>query len=145
MKVMMNWQYSFKYKISGWPWSQKKVDMMEPWTSHSISYLKFKILFDHPNMTFYVMFRFPHIPNFYFRVLQMSCIWKNIIKSSFPTWSIWLEIRNRMIEKDFEFQTWHAIKISGLQIFLLLTSGLSRCLVFERIFSNHYDLHDEYD
>ena len=37
-------EYSFKYKTSGGTWSKKKEDM-EPWTLHSVSRLKFKILF----------------------------------------------------------------------------------------------------
>ena len=86
-------------------------------------------------MTRYLKFKAPYLPSFDFRVLQMSCIWKNILKSSLPQWSIWLEMRNRMIDKDFELQTWHAIWSSRLQIFLLLTSGSSRCFVFDRILS----------
>ena len=48
----------------------------------------------------------------------------------------------RMIKKDFKFQTWHAMWSWGLYIFLLLTSGSSRWLVFERIFLIHHNLHD---
>ena len=56
-------------------------------------------------------------------------------------------IRNGKKEdkKHFKFQTWHAIWSSELHIFLFWTSVSSRCLVFERIFSNHKDLHDKYD
>ena len=60
-------------------------------------------------VTCYINFRAPNLPSFEFRVLQMSCIWKNSMKSSFPSWWIWLETGNRIIEKDFEFQMWHAI------------------------------------
>ena len=49
------------------------------------------------------------------------------------------------VKRHFQFQTWHAMWSSGLHIFLLLTSGSSRCLVIERIFSNHHDLHYKYD
>ena len=49
---MMIWEYSFKHKTSGGQWSQKKEDM-KPWTSHSVSRLKFKILIYH------------HVPHFY--------------------------------------------------------------------------------
>ena len=45
----MIWNYSFNYKTYWGPWSQKKEDM-KPSTSHSMSRLKFKILFDHPNI-----------------------------------------------------------------------------------------------
>ena len=50
-----------------------------------------------------------------------------------------------MIDKDFLFQTWHAMWSWRLHIFLLLTSGFSRCILFERILSNHHYLHDHYD
>ena len=97
------------------------------------------------NVTRYVKFKVPYLPSFDFRVLQMFCIWKNIIKSSLPTWLIWLEMGKRMIDKDFEFQTWHAMWSSRLHIFLLLTSGSSRCFVFDRILWNHHYHHDECD
>ena len=51
----------------------------------------------------------------------------------------------RMIKKHFKFQTWHAMWSSGLHIYLLLTSGSSRWLVFERIFSNNHEIHDRYE
>ena len=51
----------------------------------------------------------------------------------------------KKVKRHFQFQTWHAMWSSGLHIFLLLTSGSSRCLVIERIFSNHHDLHYKYD
>ena len=75
---------------------------------------------------------------FDFRVLKMSCIWKNIIKLSLSSWWMWLEMGNRMIDKDFEFQTWHAMWSSRLHIFHISTSGSSRCVVFENIFTNHH-------
>ena len=96
-------------------------------------------------MTRYVKLKAQYLPSFDFRVLQMFCIWQNIIKLSLSTWWMWLEIGNRMIGKDFEFQTWHAMWSSRLNSFLLLTSRSSICLVFERITSNYYELHDEYD
>ena len=68
------------------------------------------------NVTCYIDFRAPNLPTFYFRVNQMFCIWKNNIKSSFPSWWIWIEMGNRIIKKDFVFQTWHAgvcICVSG--------------------------------
>ena len=43
MKIMMIWCFSFKYKTSGGPWSQKKEDL-DPWNLYSMSRLKFKIL-----------------------------------------------------------------------------------------------------
>ena len=94
------------------------------------------------NVTCYVEFRAPYLPSFDFRVLQMSCIWKNINKLSLSSWWMWLKIGNKMIYKDYEFQTWHAMWSSRLNIFLLLTSGSSRCLVFERIFTNHHYLNE---
>ena len=99
------------------------------------------------NVTCYVEFRAPYLPSFDFRVLQMSCIWKNIHKSSLPQCSIWmwLEMGNRMIDMDFEFHMWHAMWSSRLHMFLLSTSGSSRCLVFERILSNYHNHHDECD
>ena len=96
-------------------------------------------------MTRYVKFKAPHIPSFDFRVLQMICIWQNIIKLSLSSWWMWLEMGNRMIDKDFEFQTWHAMWSSRLHNFLLLTSGSSRCLVSEIIFTNHHYINDQYD
>ena len=93
----------------------------------------------------YFKFKTPYLPSFDFRVLQMSWIWKNIIKLSLSSWWMWLEMGNRMIYKDFEFQTWHAIGSSRLHIFLLSTSESSRCLVFERILSNYHNHHDECD
>ena len=60
-------------------------------------------------MTRYVKFKAPHLPSFDFRVLQMICIWQNIIKLSLSSWWMWLEMGNRMIYMDFEFQTLHAI------------------------------------
>ena len=53
--------------------------------------------------------RLQPLPSFDFRVLQMICIWQNIIKLSLSSWWMWLEMGNRMIDKDFEFQTWHAM------------------------------------
>ena len=44
-KVMIIWEYSFKYKTTGGPWSQKKEDM-EPYTSYIMSRLKLKMPFD---------------------------------------------------------------------------------------------------
>ena len=96
-------------------------------------------------MTRYVRFKTPYLTSFDFRVLHMSCISKNIIKLSLISWWMWIKMGNRMIDKDFEFQTWHAMWSSRLNIFLLLTSGSSRCLVFERIFTNHHYLNDQYD
>ena len=58
---------------------------------------------------------------------------------------MWLEMGNRMIDKDFEFQMWHAMWSSRLHMFLLSSSGSSRCLVFERILSNNDNHHDECD
>ena len=78
-------------------------------------------------------FNAPYLPSFDFRVLLMSRMSKNILKSSLSQWSIWLNMGNRMVDKDFEFQTWHAMWSSRLHIFLLLTSGSSRCFVFDRI------------
>ena len=97
------------------------------------------------NVTCYVKFRAPYLPSFDFRVLQMSCIWKNIHKSSLPQWSIWWEMGNRMIDMDFEFQTWHAMWNSRLHIFLLLTSGSSRWFVFDRLLSYYHHHHDACD
>ena len=82
---------------------------------------------------------------FFFRVLQMFCIWQNIIKLSLLSWLMLLEMGNRMIDKDFLFQMWHAMWSSRLHIFLLLTSRSFRCHVFERIFSNHHYPNDKYD
>ena len=96
-------------------------------------------------MTRCLKFKAPHLPSFYFRVLQMSFTWKNNIKLFLSSWWMWLEMGNRMIDKDFEFQTWHAMWSSRLHISLLLTLGSSKCLVFERIFSNHYYHNDQYD
>ena len=67
------------------------------------------------NVKRYVKFKAPYLPSFDFKFLQMSCIWKNILKSSLPQWSIWLEMGNGMIDKDFEFQTWHAMSNSKLK------------------------------
>ena len=97
------------------------------------------------NVRRYVKFKTPYLPSFVFRVLQMTCNRKIIIKSSLTQWSIWLKMKNRMIDKDFEFQTWDAMWISRLHIFLLLTSGSSRCFVFDRILSNYHYRHDECD
>ena len=96
-------------------------------------------------MTRYVKFKAPYLPSFDFRVLQMSCIWQNIIKLSLSSWWMWLEMGNRMIDMDFQFQTWHALWSSRLHIFFLFTSRSSRRLVFEIIFSNHHNLNDQYD
>ena len=68
------------------------------------------------NVTCNINSRAPYLPSFDFRVLQMSCIWKNIHKSSLPQWSIWWEMGNRMIDMDFEFQTWHSMWNSRLQL-----------------------------
>ena len=43
-------------------------------------------------MTCYINFRDPNLPSFDFRVLQMSCIWKNTINPWFPSWWIWIEM-----------------------------------------------------
>ena len=58
---------------------------------------------------------------------------------------IWEGMVKSMIKKYFKFQTWHAMWSSGLHIYLLLTSGSSRWLVFERIFSNNHEIHDRYE
>ena len=93
----------------------------------------------------YVKFKTPYLPSFVFRVLHMTCSRKIILKSSLSQWSIWWEMGNRMIDMDFEFQTWHAMWNSRLHIFLLLTSGSSIWLLFERIFSNNHEIHDRYE
>ena len=97
------------------------------------------------NVTRYVKFKAPYLPSFDFKFLQMSCIWKNILKSSLPQLSIYLKMGNRIIDKDFEFQTWHAMWSSRFRIFLLLISVSSRCFIFERILLNHHYHHDECD
>ena len=135
----MIWEYSFKYKEYSQTIMKFMIDMRRN------GRMKGQKAFSISNMTWYMKCRAPYLPSFDFRVLQMSCIWKNYIKSLFPSWWIWLEIGNRMIDKDYEFQTWHAMWSSRLNIFLLLTSGSSRCLVFERIFTNHHYLNDQYD
>ena len=68
MNFMIIWEYSFKYKSSGGPWSQKKV-YMEPRTSHGMSRLKFEILFDH---TFY------HSLSYFF--IKVMIIWTYTFK-----------------------------------------------------------------
>ena len=51
----------------------------------------------------------------------------------------------RKIKKHIKFQTRHAIWSSDLHIYLLLNSGSARWLIFERIFSNHHEIHDRYE
>ena len=63
---MMIREYSFKYKTSGGPLSQKKEDM-EPSTSHSISRLKFK-------MPFYLLFT--HSSSY---LIRISWLFENIL------------------------------------------------------------------
>ena len=84
--------------------------------------------FEISNMTRYVKFKVPHLPSFDFRVPQMFCIWKNIIKLSLISWWMWINMGNRMRDKDFEFQTWHTMWSSRLNIFLFLPSGSSKVL-----------------
>ena len=95
-------------------------------------------------LTHYDKFQAPHLPSFDGRVLHRFCIQQNIIKLPLSSWWMWVEMGNRMIDKDFVFQTSHAMWSSRPHIFLLLTSGSSRCLVFERLFSNHHYLNDQY-
>jgi len=45
-------------------------------------------------MTRYVKFKTPHILSFDFRVLQIICIWQNIIKLSLSSWWMLLEMGN---------------------------------------------------
>ena len=97
------------------------------------------------NLTRYLKFKAPHLPSYDLRVLQMFCIWQNIINLSLLSWGMCLEMGNSMIDKDFEFFTWHAMWSTRLHTFLLLTSGSSRCLVFQRIFSNYHYHDDECD
>ena len=59
-------------------------------------------------MTCCLKFKAQNLPSFDLGVHQMSCIWQNIIRSSLPSWRIWIEMGNRMIDRDFIFQTWHA-------------------------------------
>ena len=65
------------------------------------------------NVTCYINFRAPNLPSFEFRVLQMSCIWKNSMKLSFPSRWIWLETGNRIIEKDLNFKRDMLYKFQG--------------------------------
>ena len=51
----------------------------------------------------------------------------------------------RKIKKHIKFQTRHALWSSGLHIYLLLTSGSSRWLIFERILSNNHEIYDRYE
>ena len=68
-------------------------------------------------MTRYVKFMVPYLLSFDFRVLQMFRIWKNIIKSSLATWSIWLEMGNRIL--NFEHDTLCEVQGSISSIFWL--------------------------
>ena len=51
----------------------------------------------------------------------------------------------RKIKEHIKFQPWHAMWSSGLNIYLLLTLGSSRWLIFERIISNNHKIHDRYE
>ena len=70
----MIWEYSFKYKTSGGPWSQKKEDM-EPWTSHSMSRLKLKMPFDLLSIPSHTYHEFHDYLRIFF---QIEVIWRTL-------------------------------------------------------------------
>ena len=51
----------------------------------------------------------------------------------------------RKIKEHIKFQPWHAMWSSGLNIYLLLTLGSSRWLIFERTMSNNRKILDRYE
>ena len=131
LQMFCIWQNIIKLSVSSWwMWLEMGNMMIDK---------------DFEFQTWQAKFKATYLPSVDFRVLHMSCIWKNILKSSLPQWSIWFEMGNMMIDKDFEYQKWHSMWSLRLYIFLLLTSQSSRNIVFESIFLNHNYFNDQYD